>query len=148
MIRLRPHHLLCMLTYAGRGYTPRFISGMADLIARLGQGEEIVVVAGPDDICRPWLTDPEKPTDPDALQPHCHEPRIDGRDRHAAADIGRLLNLPIETGTRLRLDRDLLARLRDAFRDGSIRSGCAGCQWQSFCDDLSQQDFQGCRLTA
>ncbi|MET1027263.1 MAG: DUF1284 domain-containing protein [Dongiaceae bacterium] len=137
-----------MLTYAGRGYTPRFTSGMDDLIARLGQGEEITVIAGPDDICLPWLTDPEKPVGPDALQPHCHEPRITGRDRHAAADIGRLLDLPIETGTSLRLDGDLLARLRRAFQDGSIRTGCAGCQWQSVCDDLSRHDFQGCRLSA
>jgi hypothetical protein len=135
-----------MLTYARRGYTPRFTSGMDDLIVRLGQGEEITVVAGPDDICLPWLTDPDKPAGPDTLQPHCHEPRIDGRDRHAAADIGRLLGLPIETGTRLRLDSNLLTKLRTAFREGSIRTGCAGCQWQSFCDDLSQDDFRDCRL--
>ena len=82
MIRLRPHHLLCMLTYAGRGYTPRFTSGMDDLIHRLGQGEEILLIEGPDDICLPWID--EAAEGADIREPHCHEARITGRDQRAA----------------------------------------------------------------
>src|SRR5260221_2372058 len=82
MIRLRPHHLLCMLTYAGRGYTPRFTSGMDDLMRRLGSGEEITLIDGPDDICRPWLD--EADSNAEIRAPHCHEDRIGRRDNRAA----------------------------------------------------------------
>jgi hypothetical protein len=146
MIRLRPHHLLCMLTYAGRGYTPRFTSGMDDLIRRLGSGEEITVIDGPDDICAPWLG--EVSCNPESRQPHCHEPRITGRDQRAAADISALLGQEITSGSRLRLDAELLQRLRQAFQAGGIRSGCQGCEWKDFCDALSAGDFTGCRLQA
>lgn len=146
MIRLRPHHLLCMLTYAGRGYTPRFTAGMDNLIRRLGSGEEIVVVEGPDDICAPWLT--EAGSDTEIRAPHCHEPRITGRDQRAAADISRLLAREITTDSRLRLDAGLLMRLRQAYRADTIRSGCASCEWKNFCDSLSAADFAGCRLQA
>lgn len=156
MIRLRPHHLLCMLTFAGRGYTPRFTLGLSDIVARLGQGEEIVMVEGPDDICAGWLDEPRKgdqeradeagASGGDDRQPHCHEPRIAERDRRAAADIGALLSHVVDADARLRLDGDLIARLRAAFQNGTIRSGCAACEWKSFCDQLSESDFAGCRL--
>jgi hypothetical protein len=153
-----------MLTYAGRGYTPRFTSGMDDLIQRLGSGEEITLIDGPDDICAPWLEEPgieeariEKAgieeagiegvaghTDPRA--PHCHEARITGRDQRAAADIAQLLDRDLAIGSRLRLDADLLNRLRTAYRADTIRSGCGGCAWKDFCDSLSAGDFAGCRL--
>lgn len=144
MIRLRPHHLLCMLTYAGRGYTPRFTSGMDDLITRLGKGEEITIINGPDDICAPWLSDASG--DADHRQPHCHEPRITGRDERAAADVSALLGRKIANGSRLLLDAALLQTLRQAYRTDAIRSGCQGCEWKSFCDALSAGDFAGCRL--
>lgn len=152
MIRLRPHHLLCMLTYAGRGYTPRFTSGMDDLIQRLGGGEEILLIDGPDDICAPWLEESaiEAATDASAgiREPHCHEARIIGRDQRAAHDVGQLLGRDIATGSSLRLDAALLDRLRAAYRGNAIRSGCAGCEWKDFCDSLSASDFVGCRLQA
>ncbi|HVI88207.1 MAG TPA: DUF1284 domain-containing protein [Dongiaceae bacterium] len=152
MIRLRPHHLLCILTYAGRGYTPRFTSGMDDLIARLGAGEEITIVTGPDDICAPWLDEAAgnaiPPSKTEIRAPHCHEPRITGRDQKAAGDVGRLLEQEITAGSSLRLDATLIARLRQAFQDNVIRSGCAACEWKDFCDSLSAGDFAGCRLTA
>ena len=146
MIRLRPHHLLCMLTYAGRGYTPRFTSGMDDLITRLGAGEEIVLVDGPDDICAPWVA--EAADGADIRAPHCHEPRVTTRDDAAARDVGRLLDQAVSSGSRLRLNAALLARLREAYQADTIRSGCTACEWKPFCDSLSTADFAGCRLTA
>jgi len=159
MIRLRPHHLLCMLTYAGRGYTPRFTSSMDDLIQRLGNGEEIDLIDGPDDICAPWIAEmgiaemgiaeagiKEPGSHTDIRAPHCHEARITGRDQRAAADIAQLLGRDLAIGSRLRLDADLLNRLRNAYRADTIRSGCGGCEWKDFCDSLSASDFAGCRL--
>jgi hypothetical protein len=136
-----------MLTYAGRGYTPRFTSSMDDLIRRLGEGEEIILVDGPDDICAPWLDEAGLDA-ADIRQPHCHETRITGRDQRASADITQLLGRTITAGGKLRLDVDLLSRLREAYRADTIRSGCTGCEWKDFCDSLSVGDFAGCRLQA
>jgi hypothetical protein len=126
---------------------------MDDLIRRLGDGEEILLIDGPDDICAPWIDEAAieaAATGASAgiREPHCHEARIIGRDQHAAHDIGQLLGHDIATGSRLRLDAALLDRLRAAYRSNAIRSGCAGCEWKDFCDSLSASGFAGCRLQA
>ena len=59
-VRLRPHHLLCVLTHVGRGYSPAFTANMSKIAQRLGAGEDIELVARPDDICAPLLTDPDR----------------------------------------------------------------------------------------
>jgi hypothetical protein len=118
---------------------------MDDLMRRLGGGEEITLIDGPDDICAPWLD--EATGGADIRAPHCHEDRISGRDARAAADIGALLGRPMSSGATLRLDAALLAKLRNAFQRDTIRSGCGGCEWKSFCDDLSAADFASCRLS-
>ena len=37
-VRLRPHHLLCLLSYIGRGYSPAFSANMTRVARRLGAG--------------------------------------------------------------------------------------------------------------
>ena len=37
-IRLRPHHLLCLQTFRGNGYSPGFVRKMTELSLRV-QGE-------------------------------------------------------------------------------------------------------------
>ncbi|WP_439343967.1 DUF1284 domain-containing protein [Vacuolonema iberomarrocanum] len=70
-IRVRPHHLLCLLTYSGKGYSPAFIANYDAIAARLSKGEDIVIVCGPDDICAPLLSDSE---------PHCWSASVTERD--------------------------------------------------------------------
>ena len=52
-VRLRGHHLLCLLAYKGEGYSPAFIANLDRIAARLTAGEDAVLVDGPDDICAP-----------------------------------------------------------------------------------------------
>ena len=81
-VRLRAHHLLCMLTYVGNGYSPAFVENYEVIAARLSAGEEIELVAGPDDICVPLTADPDA---------HCHGASVIERDRAAASgDTGRV----------------------------------------------------------
>ena len=54
-VSLRPHHLLCMLTYLGNGYTADFVGNYNRIVKRLNKGEPIRLVGGPDDICQPML---------------------------------------------------------------------------------------------
>jgi hypothetical protein len=129
IVRLRAHHLLCILTFAGEGYSPAFVANMAAIVARIGSGEPIEVVAGPDDICAPLAG---------SADAHCHESSVLGRDREA------LSALP---GDRpLVLDRAAVAALRDQFAAGTIRGACAGCSWFGLCTAIASAGYAGASL--
>ncbi|RLQ89072.1 DUF1284 domain-containing protein [Notoacmeibacter ruber] len=136
-ISLRPHHLLCMLTYIGRGYSPAFVASYDSVIARLSAGEAVLIVDGPDAICAPLLENGE---------PHCFRQSVIDRDRRAAKDLSPLLGVEITAGTTIALDHQTLGEMRAAFAAGTIRSACAGCQWADLCDAVSGNGFTGSGL--
>ncbi|WP_366654778.1 DUF1284 domain-containing protein [Fodinicurvata sp. EGI_FJ10296] len=138
IVRLRGHHLLCLLTYVGRGYTAEFVANFDLLATALSDGvRRIRIVDGPDDICRPVENCPDS---------HCHEPRVKRRDAAALVDIGRILGCDLLPGADIELDRDRIARLRAAFAEGSARSACQGCQWHRICSDVADSGFDGTRF--
>ncbi|KQR73354.1 DUF1284 domain-containing protein [Rhizobium sp. Leaf341] len=138
-IRLRPHHLLCMLTYVGKGYSPDFTRNYDAIAARIRRGEALVVVDGPDDICRPLLQTPT---------PHCDNDSVVARDRQAAADVAALLGRDIHAGVTLLLEATDLARLRTHFATGSLRAACTGCEWQALCDGIAAGGFRDVRVAS
>ena len=136
-VRLRPHHLLCMLTYAGKGYSPAFTANMTVVVERIAGSEPIEIVSGPDDICAPLLSEPD---------PHCHRESVTARDQRASQDVGQLLGVTISAGGQLALAEDRLDMLRQAFRDGKIRAACRDCEWQDLCGGISDDGFAGTPL--
>ena len=131
-IRLRAHHLLCLLTYVGEGYSPAFTANYDAVAERLSRGEDILLVSGPDDVCAPLL---------DEQEPHCLNESVIERDRLAARDVGDLLALPIQPGVRVDLDAAILARLRQAFSVGGVRKACGGCEWSELCGAIAAGGF-------
>tara|TARA_B100000614_G_scaffold191254_1_gene172270 strand:+ start:271 stop:681 length:411 start_codon:yes stop_codon:yes gene_type:complete len=134
-VRLRPHHLLCMLTYAGKGYSPAFTANMTAVVGRIAGGEEIQIVSGPDDICAPLLSEPD---------PHCHRESVTARDKRAAAAVERRFGNGLSD--HIVLERDDIEALRQAFASGDIRSACRGCEWQALCTDIAGDGFAGTLL--
>ena len=135
-VRLRAHHLLCLLTYVGRGYSPAFAANMDRIAARLGEGlEDVLVVDGPDDLCAPLLGTADE---------HCLERSARDRDERAAADLSAHLGSSIRIGTVL--SSRALADLRPAFASGAIRSACRGCPWSDLCDTVAKAGFLKARL--
>lgn len=126
-----------MLTYVGRGYTPAFAASMDRIVARLSGGETLVLVEGPDEICRPYQDEPGA---------HCRFGRVSRRDRDAAASVGNLLGLHLRTGTTITLDADRLARMRSAFARGDTRRACWGCEWADLCTGIVTAGFAGAQL--
>jgi hypothetical protein len=141
-IRLRPHHLLCMLTYVGEGYTPAFVANYDRIARRIAAGEAILVVAGPDDICAPLLG-PDGPA-----ETHCHDAGVAARDRRAAQSVAALLGAAIGPGTHLRPDAALIAKLRAGFAAGLIRDACRGCSWSGLCDHVAAESYPRTRIPA
>ncbi|POF29354.1 DUF1284 domain-containing protein [Roseibium marinum] len=138
-VSLRPHHLLCLLTYLGKGYTVDFVRNYDRIVERLNAGEPLRLVSGPDDICQPMLKEETC---------HCRGSSVVERDRLAAAEISDVLGSEIETGGNLSLSGGRVRDLRTAFQAGSIRSACAGCEWRRLCSVIARDGFKDCRLTA
>lgn len=136
-IRLRGHHLLCMLTFVGEGYSPRFVANYAKVIRRMRAGEPILIVRGPDDICAPLLGEDG---------PHCHKDTVLERDRLALEGVGQLLGRGLVPGDELRLDEAALRSFKHGFASGETRQACGGCEWSSLCDRVAQNGFEGTRL--
>lgn len=133
-IRLRPHHLLCLLTYVGKGYSAAFTANYDAIAARIGDGEDVLIVAGPDDICAPLLGDAD---------PHCHRDSVIERDRLALRDLGELLATAPEVGQSLVLEPHLLLQMREAFTAGRTRAACVGCEWHGLCTSISAGGYSG-----
>jgi len=161
-IRLRPHHMLCMLTYIGKGYSSSFVSNYNNIARRLSAGEDIEIIDGPDDICAPLIAQQTKP--------HCLQSSVIKRDRQAAVAVGALLHSlqktqqsiaensePVRSydalindkaldtalcsGVRIQLNAELLNKLRQRFASGEIRSACVGCQWSGLCDQIAAKGY-------
>ncbi|KQT66263.1 MULTISPECIES: DUF1284 domain-containing protein [unclassified Aureimonas] len=133
-VRLRPHHLLCLLTYVGKGYSAAFTANYDAVAARIAGGEPVLIVAGPDDICTPLLAE---------VDAHCRESRVADRDDLAARDVGRLLGRSIEPGTSLVLDPARLFAMRGAFAAGSTREACFDCPWSDLCTSVAGGGYHG-----
>ncbi len=138
-VRLRAHHLLCMLTFVGEGYTPAFTANYIRIAERLSSGEEIEIVSGPDDICAPLLS---------GRSAHCHNASVCTRDAAAAEAVSCLLGMPAGDGTRIVPDGKLLARLRRNFAAGTIRRACTDCEWSELCDTVAGHGFKGVLVAA
>lgn len=133
-IRLRAHHLLCMLTYVGKGYTPGFTVNYDRVAVRLRGGEDIEIVSGPDDICAPLLDDEDA---------HCFAQSVIGRDARAIDAIGRWLGESLDIGQRLVPDEAFIEKMRAGFLHGHLRQPCSGCEWATLCDRVADDNFCG-----
>lgn len=138
-VALRAHHLLCMLTYVGKGYSPEFVDNFDGLTSRLAAGEAVVLVDGPDAICAPLC-------ESEGACAHCHGTGVRLRDQRAAHELAPLLGTPLGVGSSLRLDVEVLARLRTAYTSGKIRGGCVGCEWVALCTRIASTGYEGVRL--
>ncbi|MBB3945041.1 hypothetical protein GGQ73_000966 [Rhizobium skierniewicense] len=136
-VRLRAHHLLCMLTYVGKGYTPGFTVNYDRVAKRLSGGEEIEIVSGPDDICAPLLNDETA---------HCFRASVNTRDANALSVVTEWLGETFEIGSRIKPDKAFIEKLRSGFQQGSLRTACSGCEWMGLCDRVSASNFCGVKV--
>lgn len=133
MIKIRGHHLLCVLTFAGRGYSRKFERDFKAIVRRMRKNEMMQIVDQPDEICRSVK---------DCEGSHCYEPRIDLRDQLALADISAVLRRNLKVGDEIAPADLLTAKVRAAFRRNEIRKGCFDCQWRDLCDQIAADGFQ------
>jgi len=140
-IRLRGHHVLCLLTYIGRGYSPAFILSMDRVAARLKTGEAARIVEGPDDLCAPLQAETHK------CAGHCLSNRSLQRDALALQAIGEALGQALQVGSVFAFTLANIQTLRLKFRHApAFRAACDGCEWHSLCDEIAASGFEGAKL--
>lgn len=136
MIRLRPHHLLCIRGFRGKGYSEAFVRNMREVIGRLNEdaGQTVEMVSGADDICRccPHLTD---------------EGICDQNEKVSAYDrrTSEVFDLyAIQAGDARGSDKNKYGRCGYAELQGKIdvlfdpdrlEAVCGGCRWAGLCRD-------------
>lgn len=137
MPTLRAHHLLCLLTYAGTGYSPAFVRHFDDVAGRIAAGEPVALAPGPDTLCAPVCM-----AEGDGA--HCHGESVIRRDERAARELEPLLGPPEDGHWGLTPAR--VAALRAAFAEGAIRGACEGCPWAPLCTQVARRAYTGVRL--
>ena len=144
-VKLRGHHLLCILSYVGRGYGESFTKNFDGLVKRINLGAEIEIVSGADDICGPLQTNAAKLCE---HADHCHQDKIKAYDVAALTEISRVLQTHpmLKAGARLKLGKSEIKFLREQFAKGAIRRACTRCEWSAVCSDIAAQNFHGVRL--
>ncbi|MFN0116239.1 MAG: DUF1284 domain-containing protein [Paracoccaceae bacterium] len=125
-VRYRPHHFLCSLGFEGKGYSPDFTANISAIVlgrlrAPEGDATVIEVTAGLDDICAPC---------PKNRGHACEvQAKIDRLDANHASALGLAPGETLTWG-------EAKARIRAAVPPGSLKTLCAGCEWEPFgmCD--------------
>lgn len=149
-LRIRPHHFLCMLTYAGNGYTEEFVNNFTKIIQHLRDfSTEIEIVQGPDSICHPLTKCVDHP------DYHCDLEKVDLIDHQALKDLNTLLTeipslknipSPLQFGSRFVMPPMMIDILRKAFQKGTIRTACQGCDWYDFCSQEANGGFKNSKF--
>ena len=52
MIRLRPHHGMCLAYFEGKGYSDDFTENMQHMLELLEKGAEVEMTVSGDEICK------------------------------------------------------------------------------------------------
>jgi len=134
-VKLRAHHLLCILTFVGEGYSPAFIANERRVIERIAAGDTVRIVPGPDDICAG--------VDSEGRDPHCLRGSVARRDHEARVSLANRFPAltPAFNGADVVIDEATIGAMQRAFADGTIRASCLGCPWDELCTSVAASGF-------
>lgn len=126
VIRLRPHHLLCIRFFTGHGYSQEFTRNMYAVLDSLSKGQRVKIVSGMDDLC---AFCPNNHTDKNGRHICSAEEKVLSYDNKVLEILNPFLNKEINE-TWNTLYNLVSCYIMDASLFDSI---CASCQWESLC---------------
>lgn len=131
MIKLRGHHLFCLLGYRGMGYSKEYVKNMTRLhqILRDNPKTWIKIVEGPDQLCEKY---------PNSGEYHCQNANI--YDRDAAI----LEKMELKIGHILTWE-EIESRIKTHVSPSVIQVVCETCTWRSYgvCEEGIQDIHHG-----
>ncbi|PIC63362.1 hypothetical protein CSV79_12035 [Sporosarcina sp. P13] len=118
MIKLRGHHLFCLLGYRGMGYSKEYAENMTAVHSALRQRPDtlIQIMKGPDYLCAKF---------PDDQPYHCEDQGIYVRDSEILKRLG------LKFGDVLPW-REVERRIRVGVVPSDIEVICETCSWRSY----------------
>ncbi|MCC0046242.1 MAG: DUF1284 domain-containing protein [Defluviimonas sp.] len=121
-VRYRPHHFLCSLGFEGKGYSEAFTANMTAIVmgrlrAAGGEATVIEVTGAADDICAPC--------------PKRRGNLCTSQDKIKVLDRAHAAALDLTPRERLTWG-EARARIRAKVPPGSLRTLCAGCEWEPY----------------
>ena len=119
-LHLRPHHLLCLQTFVGRGYSEEFIEHMTLVKKQLTTNPRtpITLVSGADDLCAHC---------PNCVEGQCTSEKPVLYDRLVEEKLARLdsSSNPPHTINGIPADLHITA--------DTLSECCPGCDWRELC---------------
>ncbi|MCM8814962.1 MAG: DUF1284 domain-containing protein [Candidatus Omnitrophica bacterium] len=125
LLKIRPHHLFCLLGFKGIGYSETFVKNMDKILNMIKEDPELKVnlVMGGDDICAfcPYFSNMKcvKKSDSEIIL----------RDKERR--IISIMDVDIPSSAKL---SELYKKIRDRFAVDMLDNLCKDCQWYSMGD--------------
>ena len=119
-LRIRAHHLLCILGFRGLGYSPQFVAVMGKVVKELSSDATlpIIVIAECDVICASC---------PHNRENECRE-KADSEQKVKAKDLAVLQRLGFETGTEMPAGK-ARQKIKESLSAKDIMEICPDCEW-------------------
>ncbi len=114
---IRPHHLLCVGSFQGKGYSPEFTAHMTAVIAMLQEQTAVTLICACDAICEAC---------PNRCGEHCDaEEKVQRYDRAVLQYCGLQENESLPWG--------MLQSIAKQHAVPHLQEICAGCHWYAIC---------------
>lgn len=119
VIKLRPHHGMCMQFFRGEGYSADFVQHMAETIAALNRGASVELTDSADHICAAC---------PNNCGGVCHtEEKVRGFDNGVLQYAGLIIGEVSDGAEFLRMVRECI------IERGVMKKICGDCEWAGIC---------------
>ncbi|MGI6265038.1 MAG: DUF1284 domain-containing protein [Acutalibacteraceae bacterium] len=116
---IRPHHLLCLTFFEGKGYDDAFVSQMSAVHRALNGGDAAVIAAGADDIC--------------AACPHNRDGVCDTEDKVRRYDAAVTALCALSPGEQRSWSQWRTLADQRILRPGRLKEICGDCEWAGVC---------------
>lgn len=118
MIRLRPHHGLCLHFYEGKGYSEDFVNHLDQLVKELKENPQIVITYKTDDVCSCC---------PNNCEGQCASEKVLQYDESVSSHCN------LEEGLILSYNEWRNLIFNNVIGNGKIKEICKDCSWAYIC---------------
>jgi len=126
-MKLRAHHLLCVLGFRGLGYSKEYVDNITRIVGQLRPSASIEICAKPDDICAPC---------PFLKHGGCQERGPESEEMVRNRDLAVMGKLNMIAGDKITW-AEVENRVRSSISPEDLDWICHDCQWlpQGYCAD-------------
>lgn len=120
-MRLRAHHLICILGFRGLGYSKDYAANMSQIVAQLRSSPQtlIEITSQPDDLCFPC---------PFLKEGGCQERGPESEEVVRNRDLAVMARLGLMVGDKITWS-GVEERIRSSISPDDLDEICGDCQW-------------------